>query len=192
MLSCDCTSTQTCFSMVATILNLQTSPSFDISHPQTSPFFDISHPQTSPSFDISYLSHLQTTPFFDNNSFLRQQLLSSTTTPFFDNNSFLRQQLLSSTHNMATPTRPHRTIRGSPEVVVKKSLTAYAHFDSIPIPLSVLCFDFVDGFPISKEGHNKVLTITCKTTKYVRFLVGKETWTAEDWAEEYSKNIYCD
>jgi hypothetical protein len=59
-------------------------------------------------------------------------------------------------------------------------------------PLSVLCFDFVDGFPISKEGHDKVLTITCKTTKYVRFLVGKETWTAEDWAEEYFKKIYCD
>src|SRR6266542_1971487 len=37
---------------------------------------------------------------------------------------------------MATPTRPHRRLRCSPEVSAKKSLTAYAHFDStIPSPL---------------------------------------------------------
>jgi hypothetical protein len=40
---------------------------------------------------------------------------------------------------MATPTRPHRKLRGSPEVVAKKSLTAYAHFDFIiPSPLPPL------------------------------------------------------
>ena len=34
---------------------------------------------------------------------------------------------------MATPTRTHRKLRGSPEVVAKKSLTAYAHFGSITV-----------------------------------------------------------
>ena len=59
-------------------------------------------------------------------------------------------------------------------------------------PFSVLCFDFVEGLPLSRQGNDKVLFITCKSTKYVKYLVGKETFTAEDWAALYFERIYLD
>jgi hypothetical protein len=59
-------------------------------------------------------------------------------------------------------------------------------------PLSVLCFDFVDGLPLSTQGNDKLLTITCKSTKYIKSIPGQETWTAEDWANAFFVQIYGD
>jgi len=56
-------------------------------------------------------------------------------------------------------------------------------------PFTVLCFDFIDGLPVSKQGNDKVLTVTCKATKYVKFIVGKSTYSAEDWANLYYSQV---
>ena len=58
-------------------------------------------------------------------------------------------------------------------------------------PLSVLCIDFIDGFPVSKQDHDKILLVTCKASKYVEWIVGKQSDTAENWANLYFKKIYC-
>jgi hypothetical protein len=59
-------------------------------------------------------------------------------------------------------------------------------------PLSTLCIDFIDGLPMSKQGHNKVLTITCKSSKYIKWLLGLDTDSAEGWADKYYRDIYPD
>src|SRR5271165_6375840 len=56
--------------------------------------------------------------------------------------------------------------------------------------LSVLCLDFITGLPLSTQGHDAVLVITDKFTKFIRILVGKETWSAKDWAKEYYDKIF--
>ena len=57
-------------------------------------------------------------------------------------------------------------------------------------PLSVLCIDFVDGLPTSSKGNDKVMFITCKSSKFIAYLVGKTTDSAEDWADKYYNVIY--
>ncbi len=71
---------------------------------------------------------------------------------------------------MATPTRPHRKLRGSPEVVAKKSLTAYAHFD-----------------PIITSPCHLHLRVATKATVVMKALASKvvlqksEIWFVENW-----------
>jgi hypothetical protein len=60
------------------------------------------------------------------------------------------------------------------------------------IPLSVLCLDFVDGLPISKNGNDKALLITDKCSKFIRYLIGKKTNSAEMWADRYFEHIFRD
>jgi hypothetical protein len=48
------------------------------------------------------------------------------------------------------------------------------------MPLSMLCLDFAEGLPLTTQGNDKILFITCKATKYIKYLIGKETFTAED------------
>lgn len=64
--------------------------------------------------------------------------------------------------------------------------------DTPIIPLSVLCLDFIVGLPPSVEGHDAILLITCKTSKFIRGLIGRTDYTAEDWAREYVAHIYPD
>jgi hypothetical protein len=47
-------------------------------------------------------------------------------------------------------------------------------------PLTTLCVDFVTGLPVLTKGNNALLTLTDKTTKFVKILVGKASYTAED------------
>jgi hypothetical protein len=56
------------------------------------------------------------------------------------------------------------------------------------IPLSTLSIDFITGLPLSHNGNNACLSITCKTSKFVRLIPGKETYTAVDWADLF----YCE
>lgn len=60
------------------------------------------------------------------------------------------------------------------------------------IPLSTLAFDFITGLPVSRTGYTACLTITCKTTKYVRLLLGMDTWAAEQWADAYFIHVWSD
>ena len=56
--------------------------------------------------------------------------------------------------------------------------------------MSTICTDFVTSFPQSAQGHNAVATITDPLTKFVSVLVGKDTFSAKDWAEHFYKEAY--
>jgi hypothetical protein len=60
------------------------------------------------------------------------------------------------------------------------------------LPLSILYFGFVEGLPLSTHGHDKLLTITCKSTKYIGTIPGTVHMTSEDWAEQFFIHIYGD
>jgi hypothetical protein len=57
-------------------------------------------------------------------------------------------------------------------------------------PFSVFCIDFITGLPLSTQRNDAVLTITDKFTKFIRVLIGKEIWTAQDWAQAYYTHIF--
>jgi hypothetical protein len=61
-----------------------------------------------------------------------------------------------------------------------------------PIPLSVVCMDFVVGLPTSKQDHDACLVMVCKASKFVRVIIGKETFSAADWARLYVLQVYAD
>ena len=57
------------------------------------------------------------------------------------------------------------------------------------IPFHTIAMDFVGGLPSTISGMNALLTITCKFTKKVLLLSGKDTWTAAQWAEIVLRNL---
>jgi hypothetical protein len=50
------------------------------------------------------------------------------------------------------------------------------------IPFHNITLDFILGLPISAEGYDAVMTVTCKFSKRTTFIPGKTTYTAEEWA----------
>ena len=54
-----------------------------------------------------------------------------------------------------------------------------------PRQMSTICTDFITSFPMSTQGNNTVATITDPLTKWVSVLIGKDTFSAKDWAEAY-------
>ena len=57
-------------------------------------------------------------------------------------------------------------------------------------PLVTVAIDFIIGLPESTTGNNCILSITDKFSKFVRFLPGKETFSAVDWANQYFDYVY--
>ena len=57
------------------------------------------------------------------------------------------------------------------------------------IPFHTIAMDFVGGLPATASGRNFLLTITCKFTKRVLVIPGKDTWTAAQWAEVVLRNL---
>lgn len=45
-----------------------------------------------------------------------------------------------------------------------------------------LTLDFVLALPVSKEGYNALMLVTCKFSKRVTLIKGKNTFTAKEWA----------
>lgn len=88
-------------------------------------------------------------------------------------------------------------VSACPECRKAKPKRAPPYGDLTPIdvprvPLSTLCLDFMVALPTSIQGHDAVLFITDKTSKFVRALVGGTDWTAEQWATSYVQHIYPD
>jgi hypothetical protein len=54
-----------------------------------------------------------------------------------------------------------------------------------PIPFHTVTADFILGLPKTSTGLDAVMTVTCKFSKKVEFIPGKETWTAAEWAKAY-------
>lgn len=53
---------------------------------------------------------------------------------------------------------------------------------SLPIPCHTICIDFITGLPTSKEGFDVVACLIYKFTKRLGVVLGKSTWTSEEWA----------
>lgn len=45
--------------------------------------------------------------------------------------------------------------------------------------------DFVFALPMSKKGYNTLMSVTCKFSKRITLIEGKDTWTAEEWAHAF-------
>ena len=56
---------------------------------------------------------------------------------------------------------------------------------SPPVPFFTLTLDFVLALPMSKEGYNTLMLVTCKFSKRVTLIKGKDTFTAKDWAHTF-------
>ena len=52
-----------------------------------------------------------------------------------------------------------------------------------PIVGHTITIDFIMALPMTKSNYNCALTVTCKFSKRVTILPGKDTYTAEEWAK---------
>ena len=48
-------------------------------------------------------------------------------------------------------------------------------------PYHTLTIDFILALPLSIKGYNCILTVTCKFTRKITLIPGKDTYTAEQW-----------
>ena len=53
---------------------------------------------------------------------------------------------------------------------------------SPPVPFHTITIDFVLALPLSTEGFDSVMSVTCKFSKRVTLAPGKTTWKALEWA----------
>lgn len=53
---------------------------------------------------------------------------------------------------------------------------------SPPVPFFTLTLDFILALPLAPEGYNTLMSVTCKFSKRVTLVPGKDTWSAADWA----------
>ena len=60
---------------------------------------------------------------------------------------------------------------------------------SPPVPFFTLTLDFILALPLSKEGFNALMSVTCKFSKRVTLIERKDTWTAEDWAHAFLNRL---
>ena len=51
-----------------------------------------------------------------------------------------------------------------------------------PIPFHTLTIDFILAMPVTPEGFDCAMSVTCKFSKRNTFVPGKTTWTAAEWA----------
>jgi hypothetical protein len=88
-----------------------------------------------------------------------------------------------------------------PKCMINRTLRHKPYGDAQPIqspstPFHCITMDFVLGLPPSRrfshgdELFDTILTITDKFTKAVKLLVGKNTYSAEDWATRYWQDVY--
>lgn len=51
-----------------------------------------------------------------------------------------------------------------------------------PIPFHTLIIDFILAMPLTSEGFDNIMLVTCKASKRTTFVPGKSTWNAREWA----------
>lgn len=61
--------------------------------------------------------------------------------------------------------------------------------ESPPVPFFTLTLDFVLALPLSKEGYNTIMLVTCKFSKRVTLVEGADIWSAEQWAHAFLKRL---
>ena len=55
----------------------------------------------------------------------------------------------------------------------------------------MLSIDFITGLPLSRNSYDVCMTVTCKPSKFVRIILGKEDYTAETWAGIFYREIWA-
>lgn len=58
-------------------------------------------------------------------------------------------------------------------------------------PFDIFSIDFIVGLPES-AGFNALLVMTEKFSRAVHLTPGKETWSAEEWADAFFDTVYCE
>ena len=61
--------------------------------------------------------------------------------------------------------------------------------ESPPVPFFTLTLDFVLALPLTKQGYNAIMSVTCKFSKRVTLIEGADTWSAEQWAQAFLKRL---
>ena len=51
--------------------------------------------------------------------------------------------------------------------------------ESPPVPFFTLTLDFVLALPLTKQGYNAIMLVTCKFSKRVTLIEGADTWSAK-------------
>ena len=49
--------------------------------------------------------------------------------------------------------------------------------------------DFVLALPLTRQGFNAIMSVTCKFSKRVTLIEGADTWSAEQWAQAFLKRL---
>ena len=60
---------------------------------------------------------------------------------------------------------------------------------SPPMRFFTLTLDFILVLPLTKQGFNAIILVTCKFSKQVTFIKGADTWSAEQWAQAFFKRL---
>lgn len=57
------------------------------------------------------------------------------------------------------------------------------------MPFFILTLDFVLALPLSKQGFNAIMLVTCKFSKRVTPIEGADTWSTDQWAQAFLKRL---
>ena len=58
-----------------------------------------------------------------------------------------------------------------------------------PVSFFTLTLDFMLALPLTKQGFNVIISVTCKFSKQVTLIEGADTWSAEQWAKAFLKRL---
>ena len=61
--------------------------------------------------------------------------------------------------------------------------------ESPSVPFFTLTLDIMLALPLSKEGYNVIISVTCKFSKRVKLVEDADTWSAEQWAHAFLKRL---
>lgn len=62
--------------------------------------------------------------------------------------------------------------------------------ESPPAPFHTITIDFILALPISAEGFNCIMSVTDKYSKRITMIPGKDTYTAEEWANRMVLRLF--
>ena len=59
-----------------------------------------------------------------------------------------------------------------------------------PAPFHTISIDFVMAIPVSTDGFDSLMSVTCKFSKAIGLIPGKSTWTAQQWADRLIERLW--
>jgi hypothetical protein len=62
--------------------------------------------------------------------------------------------------------------------------------NSPPAPFHTISIDFIMAIPTSTEGHDCLMSVTCKFSKKISLIPGMSTWTAQQWADRLIERLW--